>query len=102
MLVCHQSFYVRTDIARTELYDLRYRYSADYDWCIRIMKRAERRRLRFLNTHLILTDYLSEGLTTKNHRRSLLERLRLMGRHYGWPRAILQHLWFVIRAIIKR
>ena len=102
MLVCHQSFYVRTDIARTELYDLRYRYSADYDWCIRIMKRAERRRLRFLNTHLILTDYLIEGLTTKNHRRSLLERLRLMGRHYGWPRAILQHLWFVIRAIIKR
>ena len=102
MLVCHQSFYVRTDIARTELYDLRYRYSADYDWCIRIMKRAERRRLRFLNTLLILTDYLSEGLTTKNHRRSLLERLRLMGRHYGWPRAILQHLWFVIRAIIKR
>lgn len=102
MLVCHQSFYVRTDIARTELYDLRYRYSADYDWCIRIMKRAERRRLRFLNTHLILTDYLSEGLTTKNHRRSLLERLRLMGRHYGWPRAIPQHLWFVIRAIIKR
>lgn len=102
MLVCHQSFYVRTDIARTELYDLRYRYSADYDWCIRIMKRAERRRLRFLNTHLILTDYLSEGLTTKNHRRSLLERLRLMGRHYGWPRAILQHLWFVIRAIKKR
>ena len=102
MLVCHQSFYVRTDIARTEPYDLRYRYSADYDWCIRIMKRAERRRLRFLNTHLILTDYLSEGLTTKNHRRSLLERLRLMGRHYGWPRAILQHLWFVIRAIIKR
>lgn len=102
MLVCHQSFYVRTDIAHTELYDLRYRYSADYDWCIRIMKRAERRRLRFLNTHLILTDYLSDGLTTKNHRRSLLERLRLMGRHYGWPRAILQHLWFVIRAIIKR
>ena len=102
MLVCHQSFYVRTDIARTELYDLRYRYSADYDWCIRIMKRAERRRLRFLSTHLILTDYLSEGLTTKSHRRSLLERLRLMGRHYGWPRAILQHLWFVIRAIIKR
>lgn len=102
MLICHQSFYVRTDIARTELYDLRYRYSADYDWCIRVMRRAERRRLRFLNTHLILTDYLSEGLTTKNHRKSLLERLRLMAHHYGWPRAIAAHLWFVVRAIIKR
>ncbi|MBQ7683994.1 MAG: glycosyltransferase, partial [Bacteroidaceae bacterium] len=78
MLVCHQSFYVRTDLAKATPYDLRYRYSADYDWCIRLMQRAEKRRLRFLNTHLILTDYLSEGLTTTNHRKSLLERLRLM------------------------
>jgi len=101
MLVCHQSFYARTDLARAVPYDLRYRYSADYDWCIRIMLRAERRRLRFLNTGLILTDYLSEGLTTKNHRRSLLERLRVMAHHYGWPRALGQHLWFVVRAIVK-
>lgn len=101
MLVCHQSFYARTDLARAVPYDLRYRYSADYDWCIRIMLRAERRRLRFLNTGFILTDYLSEGLTTKNHRRSLLERLRVMAHHYGWPRALGQHLWFVVRAIVK-
>ena len=32
MLVCHQSFYVRTDLAKQELYNLRYRYSADFDW----------------------------------------------------------------------
>ena len=102
MLVCHQSFYVRTDLAKATTYDLRYRYSADYDWCIRLMQRAEKRRLRFLNTHLVLTDYLSEGLTTKNHRRSLVERLRLMAHHYGWPTAIAEHLWFVVRAIIKR
>ncbi|MBO4613243.1 MAG: glycosyltransferase [Bacteroidaceae bacterium] len=102
MLVCHQSFYVRTDLAKATPYDLHYRYSADYDWCIRIMKRAEKRRLRFLNTHLILTDYLSEGLTTKNHRRSLFERLRLMAHHYGWGTALAEHLWFVVRAIIKR
>ena len=101
MLVCHQSFYVRTDLARATPYDLNYRYSADYDWCIRLMQRAEKRRLRFLNTRLILTDYLSEGLTTKNHRRSLLERFRLMARHYGWPTAIAEHLWFVVRAVVK-
>ena len=102
MLVCHQSFYVRTDLARATPYNLGYRYSADYDWCIRIMLRAEKRRLRFLNTGLVLTDYLSEGLTTKNHRRSLLERLRLMAHHYGWPTAIAEHLWFVLRAVLKR
>lgn len=43
MLVCHQAFYVRTDIAKAEPYDLRYRFSADVDWCIRVMKHAEKR-----------------------------------------------------------
>ena len=102
MLVCHQSFYVRTDIARTELYDLRFRFSADYDWCIRIMRRAESRGLALHNAQLILTDYLAEGMTTRNHRRSLMERFRLMSRHYGWTRAVAAHLWFVVRAVVKR
>lgn len=99
MLVCHQSFYVRTDLARAERYDLRYRFSADYDWCIRLMKRMQRRRIRFANTHAVLTDYLSEGLTTRNHRRSLLERLRIMARHYGTFTAVTRHAWFVVRRL---
>lgn len=99
MLVCHQSFYVRTDLARSEAYCLDYRFSADYDWCIRIMKRAERRRFRITNTHLVLTDYLSEGLTTQNHRKSLIERLRLMARHYGWGAAVWAHCGFVVRSV---
>lgn len=45
MLVCHQAFYARLDIARGQFYDLRYRYSADVDWCIRVMKEAEKRGL---------------------------------------------------------
>ncbi len=102
MLVCHQSFYVRTDLARKELYNLDYRFSADYDWCIRLLKTADRRRLPIINTHQVLTDYLNEGLTTKNHRKSLVERLRLMAHHYGWPAALARHLFFVFRAAVKR
>lgn len=102
MLVCHQSFYVRTDIARLDMYDLHYRFSADFDWCIRVLKRAQHRGLARHNTHLILTDYLAEGMTTRNHRRSLLERLRIMAHHYGWTSALAAHAWFVIRAIFKR
>lgn len=102
MLVCHQSFYVRMDLAREQLYNLHYRYSADYDWCIRIMQRAKKRRLQIVNAHCVLTDYLSEGMTTRNHRRSLQERFRLMAHHYGLFTAIAQHLWFVVRAVIKR
>lgn len=102
MMVCHQSFYVRADVARHLPYDLNYRFSADYDWCIRVMRTATRRGLALANTHLILTDYLSEGLTTKNHRRSLMERFRIMAQHYSLPLAILAHLWFCIRAVVKR
>ncbi len=102
MLVCHQSFYARTDIARAQLYDLRWRFSADYDWCIRIIRQGERRGLALHNSGLTLTDYLSEGMTTRNHRRSLVERLRLMARHYGWPCALAAHAWFVVRAVVMR
>ena len=35
MLVCHQSFITKRTIV--PLYDLTYRYSADFDWCIRCM-----------------------------------------------------------------
>ena len=38
MLVCHQSFIPKRAIAPS--YDLQYRYSADFDWCIRCMKQA--------------------------------------------------------------
>ena len=102
MLVCHQSFYARTDIAREHPYDLRWRFSADYDWCIRLMQSAARRSLPLMPTGLILTDYLAEGLTTRNHRRSLIERLRIMAAHFGWPRAVAAHLGFVVRAVTLR
>ncbi len=102
MRVCHQSFYVRTDLAKQELYNLRYRYSADFDWCIRLIRRATKLRLRIVNTHLVLTDYLNEGMTTRNHQASLKERFSIMVHYYGWPTTVFKHFWFVARAIIKR
>lgn len=102
MLVCHQSFYVRTDLARITPYDLRWRLSADFDWCIRLMQMAERRRLPLVDSGLTLTDYLSEGLTTQNHRKSLAERMRIMAHHYGWPTTMGMHLFFVFRSLFKR
>ena len=93
MLVCHQAFIVKRSLA--EPYDLQYRYSSDYDWCIRMMKKAD----VISNTHLILIDYLDEGMTTRHHQASLLERLRIMAKHYGWFTALLMHCWFVIRLI---
>ena len=102
MLVCHQSFYVRTDLARQTPYDLTYHFSADYDWCLRLLEQADRKGLTVRNSHLVLTDYLCEGLTTQNHKASLGERFRIMARHFGWAATVGRHLWFVLRAVLKK
>lgn len=101
MLVCHQSFYARADIAKSNLYSMEYRISADVDWCIRIMKEADVKGLKLHNSHLILTSYLDGGMSIKNHRASLLERFRIMAHHYGWLTTVGMHLWFVVRALMK-
>lgn len=103
MLVCHQAFFARTDLAKATPYnDEKYRFSADFDWCIRIMKEGARLRLPMHNTHLVVADYLSEGLTTKNHKASLMERYDVMCVHYGKFRAFMQHVWFAVRSVIKK
>lgn len=101
MLVCHQAFYVRTDIAQGQEYNLQYRHSADVDWCIRVMKQAEQMELPLVNTHAILADFMEGGNTTQNHRASLKERYQVMCHHYGKLQTFFLHVWFVIRFIIK-
>ena len=98
MLVCHQAFFTRRELAVAHPYDLQYRFSADFDWCIRIMKQSQ----YLHNTGLILVDYLNEGMTTRNHKASLKERFRIMAKHYGWLSTVLHHGWFVVRAIYKK
>lgn len=102
MLVCHQSFYARTDIARKVPYNLDYKLSADVDWCIRIMKEAEQQGLALWNTHMTLSSYLEGGMSVQSHRASLKERFNVMSDHYGKIATIGMHLWFVVRAILKR
>ena len=97
MLVCHQAFWPKRTWATENLYDLQYRFSADFDWCIRIMKQAQ----RLHHTGLTLIDYLNEGMTTQNHKASLKERFRIMVKHYGWASTILHHAWFVVRLFFK-
>lgn len=102
MLVCHQSFYAKTEIAQKVPYNLNYKLSADVDWCIRIMKEAEQQGLALWNTHMTLSSYLEGGMSVQSHRASLKERFNVMSDHYGKIATIGMHLWFVARAILKR
>ena len=101
MLVCHQSFYVNVSIAKNVFYNLNYKFSADVDWCIRIMKYADKKNMLLVNTHNVLTDFLDGGLTTANHKKSLIERFDVMRRHYGLFVSIFMHIVFVFRSVFK-
>ncbi len=96
MLVCHQAFIVRRELAPQ--YDLHYRFSADFDWCIRCMQQA----CIITNVHDTLIDYLNEGMTTANRKASLRERYEIMCRYYGTIPTFLRHLWFALRFVGAR
>ena len=85
MKVCHQAFIARKDIA--PLYEYK-NLSADIDWEIECLKRAE--RVQFLP--FILCRYLLGGLSVKNHRRSLTDRYRVLRKHFGLLPTLFNHL----------
>lgn len=95
MLICHQAFMVRREIAPA--YDTEYRFSADYEWCIRCIKASKAGKR--INLMRVTIDYLSDGLTDHNKIASLKERFRIMTEHYGLFKAIMSHLSFIPRAI---
>ena len=91
MLVSHQAFIVKRCIAPE--YDLQYKLSADFDWCIRCMKTAG----TIINSKLRLINYQYEGVTTSNRKASLKERYKIMCNYYGVAPTQIRHIWFAVR-----
>ncbi len=95
MLVVHQSFVARRTLAPAYMEG---NLCADFDWCIRILKKSRENRY----TGLILSDYLMGGMSKQRHRQSLLDRFAVMRRHYGLFATLLAHVKIVLRAIKHR
>lgn len=98
MLVCHQSFIARRNLI--DSYDLTYRYAADFDWCIRILKKSK----SAYNSRQVISLFLEGGQTRKTIVPGLKERFRIMRHHYGLVSATFWNIilgvrftWFVIR-----
>lgn len=93
MLVCHQAFIPRRKLAPE--YNLNYKFSADYEWCIRILKKSAK------NAYCggTIISFLDGGTTTKNHKNSLKERFNIMSRYYGLIPTIFRHIIFIPRYI---
>lgn len=96
MLVCHQAFIVKRAIAET--YDLRYRFSADYEWCIRCLLKME----SAVCTGTVIIDYLTDGLTDHNRKASLKERFHIMCHYYGTLPTVLRHFGFLVRHLVRK
>lgn len=95
MVVCHQAFIVLRKLV--DNYDMSYKYSADYEWCIRCLQRSKR------NVYIpaVIIDYLNEGLTTRNRLKSLMERFRIMCHYYGVIPTMARHIGFLFRFLKK-
>lgn len=97
MTVCHQAFCALLRIA--PLYDTRWRFSADYEWCIRCLQHSHRNI--YLGDKPVI-HYLDEGATTANRRASLVERYKIMCRYYGTVATTLRHVKFMFRFLSQK
>lgn len=86
MSISHQAIYVKRSL--TTPYDLRYKYSADIDWIIKIAKKAS----SIVNTHLYVAKYLVGGMSKKKHRESLKERFQIFNHYYGFVANVINHV----------
>jgi glycosyltransferase involved in cell wall biosynthesis len=91
MLVCHQAILVKRELAG--FYDERYTHSADFDWVIKALKKADKIR----NTNMILAAFLDGGHSKQNIKPSLKERFHSMSRHYGFLPTLLRHIPIAFR-----
>lgn len=96
MVVCHQSFIVKKEIAPK--YNLQYNFSSDIDWEIRCLKNSK----KTINTNLILSRFLEGGMSKKYHLKSLLERYRVLQKHFGFLTNLWNHFRIVGRMLIIR
>lgn len=86
MLVSHQSIVVSRNIAPQ--FNLKYRYSADFDWCVGALQKSR----TICNTQMAISRFLDGGLTKQNLVKGLKERFAIMCRYYGIPSTLLSHI----------
>lgn len=97
MLVCHQAFFAKRELASP--YNEKYRFSSDFDWCINILKKSKN---NIYLGKIPVVNYLCEGITTKNHSKSLIERFNIMINNYGLWTTIAKHIKFIFRNLKKK
>lgn len=93
MLVCHQSIILKRNIV--ENYNLQYRYTADYDWVLRALKKAN----KIINVDFVISKFEAGGYSSKNMKNSNVERFHIMKKYYGLLQTLFFHIIMTFRLI---
>lgn len=80
MLVCHQAAIVRKKL--TKHYDTRYKISADFDWLLSAIEKADPSLMRYSSR--VYCKFLEGGVSTKKMKQGNIERYKIMIKHYGF------------------
>ncbi len=91
MVVCHQSILINRQIV--EEYNLKYRVASDFDWVLRALKKAN----SIVNSHLIISKFLDNGLSKQNIPAALRERFLIMSKNYGFIPTLFRHFLIGIK-----
>jgi glycosyltransferase involved in cell wall biosynthesis len=99
MVVSHQSMIVKRTLC--DEYDTDYRFVADIDWTIKLLKKSN----KVINTNLTLSKFLIGGYSRQYTIKSLKERYRMLCNHFNCLKVTLNHFklsYLFIVYIIKR
>ncbi|MGL4629819.1 MAG: glycosyltransferase family 2 protein [Leadbetterella sp.] len=94
MLICHQSFIAKREI--TDFYDID-NLSADIDWEIECLKKAK----SIVKYDGILSSYLEGGVSQKQHRKSLVDRYKVLQKHFGFVPNFFNHIYIFTRKLFS-
>ena len=100
MVVCHQAFIVGRVWAKP--YDLQYKICADIDWMIRTLQALEAAKVLVYFADQVLVQFLDGGLSSQRRKAAWMERYRIFERHYGAWNNLANHVWIVLRYVLRR
>lgn len=94
MVITHQSLIIKKSAVVD--YDLSYRHCADIDWTIKVLKSSN----KIINTKKIISRFLLGGYSRKNTISSLVERIKILSRHFNIFYVLLNHVKLAFKFII--
>ena len=92
MLVCHQSFIASKRVVPVYWQE---NLSADVDWEITCLKKAQ----QVVYLDFVVAKYLTGGISNKQLKRSLIDRYKVLQKHFGVFGAIGAHIQILFRGI---